>query len=185
MPLPWPKPTTSPSTIATVTTRTTLRDTALTLADRFPGRGTDPVNIVVFANADDPVLTSWLTTIATMDEVADVSIRPGWFWHPAEDAAVRTVDDLVELYFSSVGRNSKLLLNVPPTREGLLHPTDVANLLEMRRRLDEQFARDLTTGFRLEVGAHRLLARRGLHRWRAPGDEMAVVSMVLAYPRVS
>jgi alpha-L-fucosidase len=46
----------------------------------------------------------------------------------------------VELYFTSVGRNSKLLLNVPPTRDGVLHPTDTARLVEMRQRLDATFA---------------------------------------------
>jgi alpha-L-fucosidase len=76
----------------------------------------------------------------------DTSIRPGWFYHPAEDGRVRGPDELVDLYFTSVGRNSKLLLNVPPTRAGLLHSTDVQNLLEMRRRLDAKFARDLTAG---------------------------------------
>lgn len=69
----------------------------------------------------------------------DVSIRPGWFWHPAEDERVRSADDLTDLYFSSVGRNSKLLLNVPPTRTGLLHATDVDRLAQMRQRLDGIF----------------------------------------------
>jgi alpha-L-fucosidase len=69
----------------------------------------------------------------------DVSIRPGWFYHPAEDTKVKTVEQLVGLYFTSVGRNSKLLLNVPPTREGLLHETDVAHLAGMRAALDRQF----------------------------------------------
>ena len=71
----------------------------------------------------------------------DTSIRPGWFWHPDQDDKVRSVDDLVELHFTSVGRNSKLLLNVPPTRHGLLHDTDVARLTAMRARLDAQFGR--------------------------------------------
>ena len=70
----------------------------------------------------------------------DVSIRPGWFYHPAEDARVKTVDQLVELYFTSVGRNSKLLLNVPPTPDGLLHDVDVERLKGMRRSLDALFA---------------------------------------------
>lgn len=76
----------------------------------------------------------------------DVSIRPGWFYHPAEDAKVRIVENLVGLYFSSVGRNSKLLLNVPPTREGLIHQTDAKNLAGMRAHLDRIFARDVTAG---------------------------------------
>lgn len=41
---------------------------------------------------------------------------------------MRTIEALVDLYFQSVGRNSKLLLNVPPTPDGLLHPVDVARL---------------------------------------------------------
>jgi alpha-L-fucosidase len=77
---------------------------------------------------------------------ADVSIRPGWFYHPVDDARVRSVDDLVDLYFSSVGRNSKLLLNVPPTRDGLLHATDVARLAGMHERLTAMFASDLAVG---------------------------------------
>jgi alpha-L-fucosidase len=76
----------------------------------------------------------------------DVSIRPGWFYHPEEDEQVRAVDDLVDLYFTSVGRNSKLLLNVPPMPAGLLHETDVRRLHGMRAGLDEMFADDLATG---------------------------------------
>lgn len=76
----------------------------------------------------------------------DVSIRPGWFYHAAEDARVRTPENLVELYFSSVGRNSKLLLNVPPDRRGLLADADVHALTGMRARLDALFARDLAAG---------------------------------------
>jgi alpha-L-fucosidase len=77
---------------------------------------------------------------------ADVSIRPGWFHHPGEDARVKTVDQLVELYFLSAGRNSKLLLNVPPTRDGILHETDVARLAGLRERLDALFGNELTGG---------------------------------------
>ncbi len=72
----------------------------------------------------------------------DVSIRPGWFYHPAEDGKVKSVDELVGLYFTSVGRNSKLLLNVPPTPAGLLHPADVTRLNGMRERLAALFAHD-------------------------------------------
>jgi alpha-L-fucosidase len=63
---------------------------------------------------------------------ADVSIRPGWFYHPAEDDRVRDAQNLMRLYALSVGRNSKLLLNVPPTRAGLLHERDVAALRRFR-----------------------------------------------------
>jgi len=55
-------------------------------------------------------------------------IRPGWFWHAAEDSQVKTLDQLVGFYFDSVGRNSLLRLNVPPDSRGLLADPDVAVL---------------------------------------------------------
>ena len=92
---------------------------------------------------------------------ADVSIRPGWFWHPEEDDEVRTVENLVELYFLSIGRNANLLLNVPPTTDGLFHPTDVERLSGFRDRLEEIFARDLAPAARASAssgaGASRVL----------------------------
>lgn len=80
---------------------------------------------------------------------ADVSIRPGWFYHPAEDGRVRTADNLFDLYLRSVGRNSKLLLNVPPTPAGLLHGTDVGRLAEFRARLRAAFGDDHARGRRV------------------------------------
>jgi alpha-L-fucosidase len=73
----------------------------------------------------------------------DVSIRPGWFHHPAEDARVKSVDALMNLYLRSVGRNAKLLLNVPPTKDGVLHPTDVERLTGFADRRRAMFAEDL------------------------------------------
>jgi len=90
----------------------------------------------------------------------DVSIRPGWFYHSAEDDRVRSVDNLVDLYFTSVGRNSKLLLNVPPTTAGLLHDTDVARLAGFRERREALFSEDLAAGAHLT--------------WRRTGDRTAV-----------
>ncbi|MCX7006821.1 MAG: alpha-L-fucosidase, partial [Kiritimatiellaeota bacterium] len=60
----------------------------------------------------------------------DVSIRPGWFYHATEDAKVKSLAKLIEIYFASVGRNSSLLLNVPPDRRGLMAEPDVARLKE-------------------------------------------------------
>jgi alpha-L-fucosidase len=79
----------------------------------------------------------------------DVSIRPGWFHHAVEDERVKTVDQLTDIWFTSVGRNSKLLLNVPPTRDGLLHATDVARLAALRARLTALFAEDYALGRRV------------------------------------
>jgi alpha-L-fucosidase len=58
----------------------------------------------------------------------DVSIRPGWFWHERENARVRTPEQLITLYYQSVGRGANLLLNIPPNRQGVLSSEDVASL---------------------------------------------------------
>ncbi len=63
-----------------------------------------------------------------MPPECDVSIRPGWFWHEAENDKVKTPDQLMDLYFKSVGRGGSLLLNIPPDRRGLLYENDVASL---------------------------------------------------------
>ncbi|MGB3801326.1 MAG: alpha-L-fucosidase [Lewinella sp.] len=73
----------------------------------------------------------------------DVSIRPGWFYHPEEDDRVKTPEELFEIYLTSVGRGSVLLLNVPPDRRGLIHENDVATLRRWRELIDSTFATDL------------------------------------------
>jgi alpha-L-fucosidase len=58
----------------------------------------------------------------------DVSIRPGWFWHEKEHDKVKSAQQLLDLYFKSVGRGASFLLNVPPDRRGQLSERDVASL---------------------------------------------------------
>jgi alpha-L-fucosidase len=54
----------------------------------------------------------------------DVSIRPGWFYHAQEDGKVKSPRELMDLFERSAGRNSLLLLNVPPDRRGLIAEPD-------------------------------------------------------------
>jgi len=73
----------------------------------------------------------------------DVSIRPGWFYHSEDDARVKSPETLVDIYYSSVGMNSVLLLNIPPDRRGRIRDEDIRSLTGMRRILDATFAADL------------------------------------------
>ncbi|MDX1933040.1 MAG: alpha-L-fucosidase [Capsulimonadales bacterium] len=73
----------------------------------------------------------------------DVSIRPGWFWHESENDRVRTPENLLDLYFRSVGRGGSLLLNIPPDRRGHWHENDVAALRGFKKLRDSVFGRDL------------------------------------------
>ena len=76
----------------------------------------------------------------------DVSIRPGWFYHADQDSRVKTPEKLVDIYYSSVGRNSVLLLNIPPDKRGRVHENDIKSLIGMRKILDRTFEADLASG---------------------------------------
>ena len=72
----------------------------------------------------------------------DVSIRPGWFYHAAQDKQVKSLAHLVDIYFKSVGYNSVLLLNIPPDKRGLIHENDVQRLKELSGYLKKTFGKD-------------------------------------------
>ena len=135
-----------------------------------PNWSTVDPSIVTYPGADGPGITDALQhgdsqgTVWRPAEV-DVSIRPGWFYHPGEDSRVRSVENLVNLYFSSVGRNGKLLLNVPPTRAGLLGEPDVRALRAFADSLHSTFADDLA------AHAHR--------SWRVTGERTATLEVDL------
>jgi alpha-L-fucosidase len=78
-----------------------------------------------------------------MPAECDVSIRPGWFWHEAENAKVKTPRELFDLYCVSTGRGASFLLNVPPDRRGLIHETDAAVLRQFGKLRSAAFATDL------------------------------------------
>jgi alpha-L-fucosidase len=85
----------------------------------------------------------------------DVSIRPGWFYHAAEDDKVKTLEQLLDIYFGSVGRNGLMLLNIPPDQRGLIHETDTQRLLAFRGLLDRIFAEDIAAGASVKASTVR------------------------------
>ncbi|MBN2029967.1 alpha-L-fucosidase [bacterium] len=86
----------------------------------------------------------------------DVSIRPGWFYHEDEDSLVKTPQQLVDIYYRSVGRNGVLLLNIPPDKRGLFHEKDIQVLKEFREILDETFKVNLAEGKHVVSSNYRL-----------------------------
>ena len=75
---------------------------------------------------------------------ADVSIRKGWFYK--ENEHPKSVGELMEIYYNSVGRNAVLLLNVPPDSRGLIAAEDSTRLMEWRAAIDNIFGKDLCKG---------------------------------------
>jgi len=76
----------------------------------------------------------------------DVSIRPGWFYHPEEDDKIRSVENLLHIYESSVGGNAVLLLNIPPDTSGRINRHDEARLTELGDNLKEIYGINLCGG---------------------------------------
>lgn len=111
----------------------------------------------------------------------DTSIRPGWFWH--EEEQPKSVAQLLEIYYKSVGRNCVLLLNVPPDTTGRFAEEDVARLRAFREAIDAIFDADLAEGAAAEAdnvrggdatyGAEQVLDGDPSTYWAAGDEERA------------
>ena len=119
------------------------------IADFAPGRAD-----VTRLNRGDRPGTHWVPA------ECDVSIRPGWFYHKHEDDQVKTPQQLVDLYYSSVGRGASFLLNLPPDRRGQIHENDARSLREFRRIIDATFTGNLAAGARVSADNWRGRDRR-------------------------
>lgn len=76
----------------------------------------------------------------------DVSIRPGWYYHPEQDDKVKSVEQLTDIYYKSVGRNGLLLLNIPVDKRGLIQENDAARLMKLKKALQKDFAVNFAEG---------------------------------------
>lgn len=85
----------------------------------------------------------------------DTSIRPGWFYHPEEDDKVKTPEQLVDLYYRSVGHNGTLLLNFPVDRNGLINPVDSANAVAFHKIIKRELSKNLLKGLKPKVSSVR------------------------------
>ena len=101
----------------------------------------------------------------------DVSIRPGWFWRESENDRVKSVEDLMNIWISSVGRNSLLLLNVPPDTRGRIHEIDSLRLMEFREAREAAFGTDLAEGAKVRK-------LRGGKVWEITLPEYRTINMV-------
>ena len=121
---------------------------------------------------------------------ADVSIRPGWFWHAEETPELKSAEALFDIYLGSVGRNSLMLLNVPPDTLGRIDPADSLRLMEFKALRDSVFAVNLAAGARVRASASRrgygprhLVAGNPDSYWAAPdGDLTPCLELRLPMP---
>ena len=145
--------------------------------DFFPGEA-DQKRL----NSGDRPGTDWIPA------ECDVSIRPGWFYHANEDAKVKTPEELLDLYFKSVGRGASFLLNLPPDRRGRIADDDVKSLTEFRKRLDAIFFKNLAAGAKVTASnvrgndktfaAKNVLSGHGKNYW-STDDSVTTPELIL------
>jgi len=126
-----------------------------------------------------------------MPAESDVSIRPGWFYHSSQDDKVRSPENLVNLYYESVGRGSSLLLNLPPDRRGRIHADDTNSLRQFRHILDATFDQNLAADATLNAsnvrgtsdhfGPSRLLDGDRQTYW-ATDDQVTSPELIVTLP---
>ncbi len=85
----------------------------------------------------------------------DVSIRPGWFYHESQDSLVKPPEEIMDIYYKSVGRNGVLLLNLPPDKKGRIHEKDVVSLKRFKYILTKTFNDDQTENAEIQASSIR------------------------------
>jgi len=100
----------------------------------------------------------------------DVSIRPGWYYHKSEDHKVKSVKQLVDIYYHSIGRNASFLLNFPVDRRGLIHEKDEEQLMKMVEVIRRDLETDLAWNAAVEASQVRGDSRKFDSRKVVDGD---------------
>jgi alpha-L-fucosidase len=127
-----------------------------------------------------------------MPAEADVSIRPGWFWHEDQNERVRSPENLLDLYYKSIGRGASFLLNLPPDRRGLIHENDVQSLRKFREILDATFNENLAQ--KADISANNIRAGNERYSVRnltdndrqtywATDDDMTSTNVILKFEK--
>ena len=126
-------------------------------------------------------------TIFSIGE-ADVSIRPGWFYHEEQDP--KSLEELVEIYFHSVGRGTPLLLNIPPNQDGLFDEKDIKRLYEFTAYRNELYKEDLALGAKVsgpalsaDFACHHLTDGLESSSWASDADLPIQLELDLGSPK--
>jgi alpha-L-fucosidase len=125
----------------------------------------------------------------------DVSIRPGWFYSASTNDKVKSTQQLLDIYYGSVGRNSNMLLNVPVDRRGLIYAADSIRLMEFKRFRDASFRTNLALKARVtatetrknntKVNVRNLIDGNNQTYWATPDNELkGTINLTFAKPTV-
>jgi alpha-L-fucosidase len=108
-----------------------------------------------------------------------------WFWAPQKHP--RSLSELADIYFRSIGRNGNLILNLSPDTRGLIPDDQLEALAKTALVVKDTFANDLAAGGKLTAdnssGSHdaSLALDGNLDTWweAAPGQTNGAVTITL------
>ena len=112
-------------------------------------------------------------------------ILNGWFW--SADKRSKSPAELIDIFYTSVGRNGNMLLNLSPDTRGLIPEDQLASLNEMAQVVNDTFARNLAKGATLiadtsnPANAPALALDDSIDTWweAAPGQSCATITLSL------
>lgn len=109
------------------------------IADMPQWNTVDTVKVSMASEENESVGQRWLPA------ECDARLRyEGWTWI-GEDDPLKSVEELMGLYYYSVGRGCNLLLNAGPDQRGLIHETDIRRMAEFGAEIDRRFSNPLNT----------------------------------------
>jgi len=117
---------------------------------------------------------------------ADTPLHRGhWFWHPNDESTLKSVDELVSTYESTIGRGGQLMLGVAPDRRGLLPEVDVKRLEEFGAAIRKRYGGNLIAKehIRSDSAADLALDGDATTFWSAPtGSHHAALEVSFRRP---
>jgi len=117
---------------------------------------------------------------------ADTPLRKEhWFWHPKDEASVKSVSELMDTYNQTVGRGAQLMIGLAPDTRGLLPDSDVRRLAEFGEALRSTYAAEKNlSAHATNASTYRAAVDSDLDTmWSAPkGSHSATIDLVFAHP---
>jgi len=116
---------------------------------------------------------------------ADTPLRKNhWFWHPNDEASLKSLSELLSTFEQTVGRGGQLMLGIAPDRRGLIPEVDVQRLREFGEAIRAEYGNNLARKH-VKAGAEEELALDGDPDtfWTAPaGSHHSVLEVTFQQP---
>jgi len=108
---------------------------------------------------------------------ADTPLRAGhWFWHPHDEASLKSIDELIASYESTVGHGGQWMLGVAPDDRGLLPDSDAARLRELGAALKQRYSNNLAANhLPTDDNTARALDSDPATFWSAPDNSRSAI----------